>query len=329
MTYSVEQEYFHFPWWYYKSKVKHFALGLLDSGMQSGDFVYILAKNNPNRSYAILASVCLKTPFLLLESPDESYLDGLIKKYPPKLVLWDNESKSFYSSHFDHGKQTCISLEDFENYDTGNDFRKVFNLGVYAEKKRITDFDKIVLSINPEDRISPLFRSSKGIISDSGLFHKDVEVACQSLTQLIPLQSQEIFLIDEDMSGSFFLVIALFWPIMTGIDTVFKNSKNDFFKRSKNARPTMIFLNSRQIQELNDYCLEKKRFFFARRSNKIWSKFIFFWKNFQLRKSFQHFLGGKLRRIISFHECPEPLSELCKLSKVTWIQIDQNKILPQ
>ena len=54
---SYDGSYHPLPWWFFKSKAKHFGLGLLEWGAAPGDYFYLLPSTQATWIYADLGAL--------------------------------------------------------------------------------------------------------------------------------------------------------------------------------------------------------------------------------------------------------------------------------
>lgn len=137
LSFFHQDEYFSLPRWWVRSKVKHFALGLLHHQAKSGDNLYLSGHLNPNRIYAELAGILLGLRIVPLPIQiNSAELSQLIKNYPPHYFY---ATPSFFTEHETlllKQKSTKLWVSE-PNYNSRQSlsFREVFNTGIIHESK--------------------------------------------------------------------------------------------------------------------------------------------------------------------------------------------------
>ncbi|HEX5034045.1 MAG TPA: hypothetical protein VFW62_06150, partial [bacterium] len=170
--------YHELPWWFVKSKAKHFGMGLLEAGAREGEYFYLVASDEPEWIYAELGAltVGLRTLPLPKGIPDTA-MAALFKRFPPAFFFASGvlpPPELFRGLKGLHRIiRTQEGAESRENLPVGS-FRRIFNSGIRCEAKHHTAFRRLREAADPSTELSPIRVDPDGLIRESSLNYGQV-----------------------------------------------------------------------------------------------------------------------------------------------------------
>lgn len=241
-------EYHELPWWFVKSKAKHFGLGLLEEGTREGECFYLLASPHPTWSYAELGALTigLRTVSLPAEIGAER-LEELFRRHPP--VFLYAEAKTFAPLRVlcerSKGLRRVILPEEPEGDPEGlaRSFRRVFNAGIRFESKHHAAYRRIRQGLAEDREMSPLRVAPDGALEERPLRYGEVNEACAKLSHALGAAKARRLLSAADLSRSFARVACLYWPIFAALQSVFAPPGEALGPLLRRFRPEALFLN--------------------------------------------------------------------------------------
>lgn len=289
-----EGEYHELPWWFVKSKAKHFGLGLLEEGAREGEHFYLLGSAHPTWSYAELGAltVGLKTVPLPAGLSAER-LEALFRRHPPAFLYAEKNAFAALRTLCERSKglRRAILPEEPEDgsEEIARSFRRVFNAGIRFESKHHAAYRRIRQALSEDREMSPLRIGPDGSLEEKPLRYGDVNEACAKLSHALGAAKARRLLSEADLSRSFARVACLYWPIFAALQSVFTPRGEALGPLLHRFRPEALFLSGSWLDpnsgELGDLDKEKIPGWLARRRLKAK-------------------LGGRLRCLLSDASLP-------------------------
>ncbi|MCE9624016.1 MAG: hypothetical protein K8R69_00980 [Deltaproteobacteria bacterium] len=247
---AYDGEFHELPWWFVKSKAKHFGLGLLEQGALEGEYFYLLSSPHPFWSYAELGAltVGLKTIPLPLELPIAA-LEALFKRFPPSFFFLGDLTWSPVEPLLRRvkGLRRVVLVQDdpaLTEVTQGQalSFRKIFNAGIRSEAKHHAAYRHLRASLTEDREMSPLRIGPRGEIEERPLRYGDVNEVCARLSHALGTGKSRRLLSAADLSHTFARIVALYWPIFTAMQSVFAEKGGDPLLEIQKFRPEAILL---------------------------------------------------------------------------------------
>ena len=300
---SYDGDYHDLPWWFVKSKAKHFGIGLLEEGAREGEYFYLLSSPHPTWSYAELGALTIGLRTLPLpEDITETRLEALFHRYPPAFFyLGDKDLISFQAIFSRHRglRRVILPTEAPPNFPMARSFRKIFNEGIRSESRHHETYRRIRQGLEENREMSPLRVGADGELDETPLRYGDVNEACAKLSHALAGGKARRLLSNADLSRSFARIACLYWPIFSAIQSVFVGREEDLFSAARKFRPEALFLRRPQLATL-----EK------------WVGVTGTWRRFWLRRRLRFQWGGRLRCLFSEVPLPEDLA-----AKTAWLRL--------
>lgn len=236
--------YHDLPWWFVKSKAKHFGMGLLEAGARQGEYFYLLASEDPESIYAELGAltVGLKTLPLPKEIPANA-LATLFRRFPPAFFFSGGSLPPLDLFRGLRGLHRIlrISEEPIQDASLPNDsFRRVFNSGIRCEAKHHAAFRRLRESAEPTTELSPIRVDQDGLVRESPLNYGQVQEMCGRFDQLMGNRSLQRLLAQADLSRTNTRIACLYWPILKGAQAILLSPRSSFAGWLKRFRPEAI-----------------------------------------------------------------------------------------
>ncbi len=244
-----EGEYHELPWWFVKSKAKHFGLGLLEEGAREGEYFYLLGSAHPTWSYAELGAltVGLKTVPLPAGLSAER-LEALFRRYPPAFLYAEKNAFAALRTLCERSKglRRVILPEEPEGGGSeviARSFRRVFNAGIRFESKHHAAYRRIRQGLAEEQVMSPLRVGPDASLEERPLRYGEVNEACAKLSHALGGAKARHLLSAADLSRSFARVACLYWPIFAALQSVLAPRGEALGPLLRRFRPEALFLS--------------------------------------------------------------------------------------
>lgn len=247
--------YHDLPWWFVKSKAKHFGMGLLEAGAREGEYFYLLASEEPESIYSELGAltVGLKTLHLPKEIPSKA-LETLFRRFPPAFFFSGGALPPLDLFRGMKGLRRLIRVSEDRFQDDGlpNDsFRRIFNSGIRCEAKHHAAFRRLRESADLTTELSPIRVDQDGLIRESPLTYGQVEEMTQRLDLSMAKRSLHRLLAQADLSRSTTRIACLYWPILKGAQSILLSPRGSFVAWLKRSRPEAILPPAEFLEELS------------------------------------------------------------------------------
>ncbi len=290
-----DQQFHPIPWWLYKSKVKHFALGLLHLGAQPDQYLYLFPGQNPQRCFVELGAYTLGLQTLSLppEISNERLLQ-LCQRFTPSFVFLSKEDPRLNTLLEKHGKNLlAVLLSQDRNTDTqGNktlSFRQVFNLGIQQENRYFSDYRKL-REASPTKQISPISIDLQGKIHPTPLYHGEIIESCARLdTYYFANEASPIFFSGE-LWKHLERCLGLFWPIFKGRAMWMGTTLLPLGSPLRQSKPGIAYVYPNALQDFMNSLLEYP-------SGRI--------ANYRIRSAIRHCWGKNLQYLLTPCSIPE------------------------
>lgn len=268
----TEGEYHDLPWWFVKSKAKHFGLGLLEEGAREGEYFYLLASPHPTWSYAELGAltVGLRTVPLPLGLP-EARLEELFRRFPPAFLYAEPSAFATLRSlcqRYKSLRRVILPMEPAAGSDLeiARSFRSVFNAGIRFESKHHAAYRRIRQGLEEAREMSPIRVDPEGALEERPLRYGEVNEACAKLSRALGGAKARRVVSDADLSHTFARIACLYWPIFAALQSVFLPKQGALLTQLRKFRPEALFLSKSRYESAADEIRAKEEYgFFARR----------------------------------------------------------------
>lgn len=144
LAFFHQDQYYELPRWWVRSKVKHFALGLLHHEAQSEENLYLSSELSPNRVYAELAGLLLGLRIVSVPNRiTPEALQELLEKYPAHYFYASPSFFTEFTSILNKQKITKLWISE-PGYTSPLKkmltFREVFNAGIIHEDQHYQSY---------------------------------------------------------------------------------------------------------------------------------------------------------------------------------------------
>jgi hypothetical protein len=246
--------YHDLPWWFVKSKAKHFGMGLLEAGAREGEYFYLLASEEPEWIYAELGAltVGLKTLPLPKEIPATA-LATLFKRFPPAFFLPGNAAlppelfrglKGFH--RLIHIQEDRPKVGDL----LSDTFRRVFNSGIRCEAKHHSAFRRLREGADLQTELSPIRVDQDGLVRESSLRYGEVNEMAERLNQAFGNQPLRRLMAKSDLSRTSNRIACLYWPILQGAHSIVYPGEASFQAFLKRFAPQAVLAPRSFLKEI-------------------------------------------------------------------------------
>jgi long-subunit acyl-CoA synthetase (AMP-forming) len=310
---------YQLPWWIIKSKAKHFGLGLLECGAETGECFYLLPTSHPHWVYAELGALTIGLRTIPLPrqiSADD--LDELLERHPPAFVFLGDESVPILRTILQKRralKKIIFSVETKRDLkltpEEQTDFRRIFNSGIRNESKHHQQYRKRRQELKESDMMSPIRVNPEGRIEYRPLLYADVNRLASQLTQLCHLRKIKRYFVQADLGYTMERVVGLYWPIYLGMQTVYHNESRKFLEQLRASKPTLAFLKKETLEQA-----------LAELSAKTPVRPSFIHKAL-FRYKIQKTLGRRLRAVLTTETLSLPCRDILKMGKVRSLVVEQ------
>lgn len=256
------EEFHSLPWWFVKSKAKHFGLGLLEAQAREGEYFYLLSSAQPAWIYAELGALTmgLRTLPLPRETPLER-VEDLFRRYPPAFYFLEAGDWPRFRPLLGKIKGLRRIITPEEAPDLGRDsaglaasFRQVFNQGIRSEAKHHASYRRIRQSLGEDREMSPLRVAPDGSWEERPLRFGEVNEVCARISHAMGPGKARRVLSTPDLSRSFARVACLYWPIFAGLQSLLLPAGTDWAAALRRFRPEAAFLRQADAELLERLC---------------------------------------------------------------------------
>lgn len=244
------------PWWYVKSRIKHFGLGLLEMGAKPGDYFYLLPSRHHTWIYSELGALSMGLQTLPLPPGLTAIqIDSLFAKYPPAFIYWgDGSPESVAWPSYKSLKALVTKSEDPLNIEIPPadflTFRQVFNTGIQFESKHHAAYRRIRDALSPEQTMSPINVEASGQVVERPLKYQHVNAAMTHLLQTFQLPKMRKLFSDVDFWWTQGRVVALYCPFFLALEAVLGTNTQALFAQLQSTAPDLIFLGDSRLAQL-------------------------------------------------------------------------------
>jgi len=251
---EYDGQFHELPWWFVKSKAKHFGLGLLENEAREGEYFYLLPSSHPYWIYAELGALTVGLQTLALPREiSKGQIEDLFRRYPPAFFFLEAKDWTKWQGSFEkiRGLRRVLSVEDDspflqEGRGLVSSFRKVFNSGIRSESKHHSAYRRIRQSLEESRAMSPIRIDLLGHVDDRPLHFGEVNELCAKLSRALGPGKARRLVSAADLSVSFARVACLYWPIFSGMESIFLASEADLPAAFRRFRPEAGFLRETQ-----------------------------------------------------------------------------------
>lgn len=315
-------EYLSLPWWFVKSRVKHFGLGLLEAGAQAGEYFYLFPTRHPTWIYAELGALSMGLQTLPLPA-DLSFekLQELFRKYPPSFLFWGDGPAAELSLSSYKTLRALISKSDDPLHPEPVPrpfftFREIFNSGIRQETKHFGAYRKIRDSLDETRVMSPITVESSGEIRETPLRYEDVNVRCSALSQACLLTKPRRVFSDVNLWWTAGRVACLYWPLFLALQSIFAIEDKSLFSQLRMSRPDILYLSERRLLQL----LEEMSLKFPLASDSPESapapRYLKWFRRRRISRWLRRQWGGKIKVLLSAGPGPAELRSFLDSAKI-------------
>ncbi len=296
------QRFHPIPWWLYKSKVKHFALGLLHLGAQPDQYLYLFPGQNPQRCFVELGAYTLGLQTLSLPPQlTSTQILELCHQFPPSFVFLSEEETRFNPLFEKYGKSilsVLLSQEGALNIqvDKTFSFRQVFNLGIQQENRYFSDYRKL-RDASPLKQISPICIDLEGQVHLTPLCHGEVIDLCKRLDSEYPENGDKALFFSGELWKHLERCLGLFWPIFKGCAVWMGSDPLPLGPLLRQSKPSMAYVHPKSLEAFMNSLLEYSPGWIA---------------NYQIRSAIRHYWGKNFQSLMTPGPIPEIWNEFLK-----------------
>ncbi len=329
---EYEGTYHNLPWWFVKSKAKHFGLGLCEEGAREGEFFYLFPSSHPQWIYAELGALTFGLQTLPLPPHlSELQIMELFKNHPPAFIYLGEEGEKFLNAEWFHPKSLHRIITERDPPELTatpregpRSFRQVFNSGIRHETKFHAPYRKIRQSLVETNIMSPIRVEDQGHLLHTPLCFGDVNAVVAKLSfRCQGVKISKIFSA-MDLSSTLGRITCLYWPIFLGIQSIFAHPTKNFFEQLAKAKPQGAFLKNTEREVLEEtlgriYSHPMKE----KEAKATWiSSFLLeFFSHGAAKRKKRKFLGKALRLILATQPASESLQNLLDQAKIRWVEV--------
>ncbi|HKX13245.1 MAG TPA: hypothetical protein VJP40_08840 [bacterium] len=246
--------YHDLPWWFVKSKAKHFGMGLLEAGAREGEYFYLLPSEDPEWIYAELGAltVGLKTLPLPKTIPANA-LATLFRRFPPAFFFAGGALPPPELFRGLKGLHRILRTHEESSPWEGlpvDSFRRVFNSGIRCEAKHHASFRRHREAADLSTELSPIRVDEDGLIRESALNYGQVNEIAARFDQALGNKPLHRFLAQTDLSHTLDRVAALYWPILKGAQAILAPPRSSFGAWLKRFAPEAILAPTGFLKEI-------------------------------------------------------------------------------
>lgn len=246
--------YHDLPWWFVKSKAKHFGMGLLEAGAREGEYFYLLPSEDPEWIYAELGAltVGLKTLPLPKGIPANA-LATLFRRFPPAFFFAGGALPPPELFRGLKGLRRILRTHEESSPWEGlpvDSFRRVFNSGIRCEAKHHAAFRRHREAADLSTELSPIRVDEDGLIRESALNHGQVNEIAARFDQALGNRPLHRFMAQADLSHTLDRIAGLYWPILKGAQAIFVPPRSSFGAWLKRFGPEAVLAPTGFLQEI-------------------------------------------------------------------------------
>lgn len=315
--FKIKNSYHAFPWWLYKSKVKHFSLGLIHRGFQPNDTFLICAPNCPEWIYTEMALFTLGAVSVtcverleeenLLKLIQETKASGILIGWPSLLDRFARIKEKMPSLKSILATNEMIQSKYPELKLTT--FREVFNEGVQHEDKFRTTYWKLRDARKPTDLATLFYQIRHGMLQ---LVHSWSYQEIQNFTEQLRSQGVDPFrkqiLNLSPLSHIDTRLVGLYLPIFQRGTTAFLSEEENILEACAYSKPHFIFVSEikkdplfheilRQLDQQNSWIKKIQNWRYLASRGPLGSLKRRIGKKLFSRQV-QKILGGRIRQIL-------------------------------
>ncbi len=311
------------PWWFVKSKTKHFGLGLTHEGARPGDYFYLFPSGRPNWIYAELGALTmgLQTMILPPHTPP-SALERLFRRFPPAYWMASPEQarallpalrplKSFKRLILDSDQLKASHLEGMPTAPLT--FRGVFNSGIIHEARHHGAYRECRRSLQEDRIISPIQVMPDGTLEEKPWTYAHLNQLSSHLSHQCRQKKVRRCFAGGDMSVTLVRAASLYWPLGLGIPTVFPLGSEDFAPQIRASQASAALLGESGIRELTSWAMELTRKISPANSAPSPQK-PGFWQGRRVKWMLRKELGKNFQVLLALGALPDPLARALEIS---------------
>jgi hypothetical protein len=266
---EAEGHFQKLPWWFVKSKAKHFGIGLLKNGARRGEYFYLFPTSRPTWIYAELGAltVGLQTLPLPVDLSAETW-EQLTRAFPPAFVFAKPEDYLRLLPRFKGSKARVILDSDELNVSAKGgpasgggenkthgpvSFRLVFNSAIISENRHHAAYREIRRSLTEATVMSPIQVTPEGAVLQRDLTYAHVNHFAANLSRACRQKKIRRLLAHGDLTVTLVRGACLYWPLSLGIPVVLSPAREDLRSQLKAARPNALYLQARDWRDLETW----------------------------------------------------------------------------
>jgi hypothetical protein len=300
---EVGESFQSLPWWFVKSRVKHFGLGLLEAGGKPGDYFYLLPSLHPTWIYSELGALTMGLKTLPLPpAMTKEAMERLFAKYPPAFIYWgDGGAETLPWSSYKTLKALVTKSEDSLHPEKPPppflSFREVFNSGIQFESKHHAAYRRTREDLQETHEMSPIWVDRRGTITERPVRYGDVNQMMTRLSQVFHLPKIRRIFSDVDFWWTEGRMIGVYWPLFLALQAVRCGENTSLLEQFKATSPDVAFLSEASLAKLEHELS-------ARLSPKSAStpgtnSLAMKWRTALQARRLRRQLGGKLRLLVT------------------------------
>ena len=251
---EYDGRYHPLPWWFVKSKAKHFGIGLLEAGAAPGDYFYIFPSAHPAAIYAELGALTMGLQSLPLPADlPEADFARLAAQFPPSFIFLGERDPAFLQNclpKLDRLKRAVSVAEPTSEALPLQSFRKIVNSGIRHEASHYSTYRSLREGSNETQILSPIRIDFQGRLEENPLRFGDVNEAAANLSRAAAgIKIRRLFS-DVDFSRSAYRIACLYWPIILGVESALAQREGSLSTQLRLVKPEVACLSERREQEL-------------------------------------------------------------------------------
>ncbi len=208
-------------------------------GAHAGNYFYILDHNNPQSIYADLAALSIQLQVISIPVSQLQRLPELFAKYPPRFIYLQDNVLPEAAKHKAENAQYIT--DDKLHFKQSLSFREIFNMGIFNERKYFTTFNQLRSHILPQTIVTPVFFDTMESLHHEIITHEAILNMQALLARKIQLRKKQSLLFDVDLSSIHQKFIAIYWPILSGMKSIFAAPQYPLVKNLRLNHPTLLF----------------------------------------------------------------------------------------
>jgi len=322
---QVEDKFQDLPWWFVKSKAKHFGLGLLQEGAARGDYFYLFAGVRPNWVYAELGALTMELQILNLPANLSSAgLETLMRRFPPAFFM---SSPELYGKHgnvlkgqkslrrliWDSDQIKCPALPGISLPPLS--FREVFNSGIIHEKMHHPKYREHRRALHDQSIISPIQVSPDGLIAEAPLNFAALNQFSAKLSQRIRQKKIRRLFAFPNLSVTLARAASLYWPLSLGMACVLPDPHGEWLHQVRQTASSGACFGATELSELERWAGEQNIPSKARLLRRL-----------RLKWKIRHHFGRKFQALLAIGKVPDALHRLLE-SRIALVEISPEDLV--